>query len=194
MKTKEMARKKEATGLKFYEISQNNSGGSFITNDKLCHRLYIEANSSAEADSIAEDLGCYWNGVNEGSDCPCCGDRWYGAYSAIDLTSMTREKDSSYPVELWVDRKTSADEALVSLKERYSEFEWIKEPSINEKYGSQIIEGSVKLNNIEDYAQVLADQYGWTSPDSRIFYHDGRVKEIFSSKVETPKKKANKIG
>jgi hypothetical protein len=107
---------------------------------------------------------------------------------------MTREKDSSYPVELWVDRKTSADEELASLKERYSEFEWIKEPSINEKYGSQIIEGSIKLNSIEDYAQVLADQYGWTYPDARIFYYDGRVKEIFSSKVEAPKKKTNKIG
>ena len=192
LKTEEMARKKEATGLKFYEISQNNSGGSFITNDKLCHRLFIEANSSAEADSIAEDLGCYWNGVDEGSDCPCCGDRWSGAYSAIDLTSMTREKDSSYPVEECVDRKESASEALVSLKERYSEFEWIKEPSINEKYGSQIIEGSVKLNNIEDYAQVLADQYGWTSPDARIFYYDGSVKEIFSAKVEASKKKDKK--
>ena len=189
-----MARKKEEAGLKFYEYSQNNTGGSFATDDNLCHRLFIEANSSDEADSIAEGLGCYWNGVDEGSDCPCCGDRWYGAYSAIDLTSMTREKDSSYPVEECVDRKESASEALVSLKERYSEFEWIKEPSINEKYGSQIIEGSVKLNNIEDYAQVLADQYGWTSPDARIFYYDGSVKEIFSAKVEAHKKKTNKIG
>ena len=66
--------KKEA-GLKFYEYSQNNTGGSFTTDDKLCHRLFIEANSSTEADEIAEGLGCYWNGVDEGSDCPCCGDR-----------------------------------------------------------------------------------------------------------------------
>jgi hypothetical protein len=56
----------------------------------------------------------------------------------------------------------------------------------------------VKLNSIEDYAQVMADQYGWTSPDARIFYHDGRVKEIFSAKVEEQKakkkSKVNKIG
>lgn len=183
---------KKEVGLKFYEISQNNSGGSFITNDKLCHRLYIEANSSTEANEIAEGLGCYWNGVDEGQDCQCCGDRWYGGH-AVDITSMTKEKDSSYPVELWVDRKTTADEALASLKERYSEFEWIKVPSIDKKYGSQIIEGLVKLNSIEDYAQVMADQYGWTYPDARIFYHDGRVKEIFSAKVEAPKKKGRKI-
>jgi hypothetical protein len=187
--------KKEA-GLKFYEISQNNTGGSWVTDDKLCHRLYIEANSSTEADEIAEGLGCYWNGVDEGQDCPCCGDRWYGSH-AVDITSMTKEKDSSYPVELWVDRKTTQEEALASLKERYSGFEWIKAPSLDEKYGSPIIEGVVKLRSIEDYAQVTADQYGWTYPDARIFYHDGSVKEIFSSKVEAPKKKkvkVNKIG
>jgi len=184
-----MTKKKE---LRFYEYSQNNSGGSFVTNDKLCHRLYIEAYSEEESDEIAEGLGCYWNGVEDGRDCECCGDRWYSGHS-VDITSMTKEKDSAYPVELWVNRKKSADEALVSLKERYSEFEWIKEPSINEKYGSQIIEGSVKLYSIEDYAQVLADQYGWTYPDARIFYYDGRVKEIFSSRVEAPKKKGRKI-
>lgn len=27
----------------FYLFSQNNSGGSFIVNDKVCHRLFIEA-------------------------------------------------------------------------------------------------------------------------------------------------------
>ena len=198
LKTKGMTKEKEEADLKFYEISQNNTGGSFITNDKLCHRLFIEANSSTEADSIAEDLGCYWNGVAEGSDCSCCGDRWYGAYSAIDLTSMTREKNSSYPVKEWVNRKESASEVLEALKERYSEFEWVKEPLIIEKYGSPVIDGLVKLNSIEDYAQVLADQYGCTSPDARIFYYDGRVKEIFSAKVEEQKakkkSKVNKIG
>jgi hypothetical protein len=188
-----MARKKEETGLKFYEISQNNSGGSFITNDKLCHRLFIEANSSSEADSIAEDLGCYWNGVDEDMDCPCCGDRWYGSHS-VDITSMTKEKDSRYPVERWVNAKgLSAEDELKVLLERYSGMEWIEAPSINEKYGSRIIEGSIKLNSIEDYVQVVADQYGWTYPDARIFYYDGRVKEIFSSNVEAPKKKKNKI-
>jgi hypothetical protein len=193
-----MTRKKEEAGLKFYEYSQNNTGGSFATDDNLCHRLFIEANSSDEADSIAEGLGCYWNGVDEGSDCPCCGDRWYGAHSAINLESMTKEKDGSYPVEEWVHRESSPEEALDLLKARYSAFEWVKEPSLGEKYGSPIIEGLVKINSIEDYAQIVADQYGWTSPDARIFYHDGRVKEIFSAKIEEQKakkkSKVNKIG
>jgi hypothetical protein len=184
--------KKEA-GLKFYEYSQNNTGGSFITDDKLCHRLFIEANSSTEADEIAEGLGCYWNGVDEGSDCPCCGDRWHSGY-VVDISSMTKEKNSTYPVELWIDRKNSDSDPVADLKARYSNLEWDKEPELKEKYGSSIIEGVVKLNSIEDYAQIMADQYGWTSPDSRIFYHDGKVKEIFSAKVEEQKaKKKSKV-
>jgi len=182
-------KRKEDGSLKFYEISQNNSGGSFVTDDKLCHRLFIEARSSAEADSIAEDLGCYWNGVDEGMDCECCGDRWYGSHS-IDITSMTQEKDGRYPVERWISGYgLSAEDELKVLLERYSDMEWIKIPEIGEKYGSKIIEGLIKLNTIEDYAQVMADQYGCTYPDARIFYHDGSVKEIFSSKVEAPKNK-----
>ena len=184
-----MAKKEE--GLKFYEYSQNNTGGSFVTDDKLCHVLFIEANSSTEADSIAEDLGCYWNGVEEGSDCECCGDRWYSGY-VVDISSMTKEKNSTYPVELWVDRKNSDTDLVADLKARYSNLEWYKEPELKEKYGSPIIEGIVKLRTIEDYAQVIADRYGWTYPDARIFYHNGSVKEIFSANVEEPKKKKAK--
>nr|DAQ95528.1 MAG TPA: hypothetical protein [Caudoviricetes sp.] len=33
----------------FYLFNQNNSGGSFIVNDKVCHRLFIEADDGREA-------------------------------------------------------------------------------------------------------------------------------------------------
>ncbi|WP_144625075.1 DUF7296 family protein [Bacillus altitudinis] len=105
--------------MTFYEYTQNNSGGHFEVNDKLCHRVFIEADNLDEADSIAESLGVYFNGVSDGIDCGCCGDRWY-----------------------------SGDEADLSE------------------------------SNIEEYAQFLADEYGWTSPDARIFYKDGTVTEI----------------
>ena len=60
----------------WYKFRQNNSGGNFIVDDKVCHFLYIETNNFSKAVSIAENLGCYWNGVEKGIDCPCCGDRW----------------------------------------------------------------------------------------------------------------------
>ena len=58
---------------KFYEFNQNNSGGSFTVNDKLCHRVVIEAKDTIEANEIAQNLGIYFNGVEEGFDCSWVG-------------------------------------------------------------------------------------------------------------------------
>ncbi len=166
------------TNSKFFEISQNNSGGSFITNDVLCHRLFIEADSYEEAILKAEGLGCYWNGVEGGCDCECCGDRWYQPHREIDLANMVTDKHGGYPVHNFIQKGDSIEK----FKEDYKGMEWIDEPVMGEKYGSPIISGSIKLRNIEDYAQVLSNLFGWTEPETRIFYKDGSVKEISSSK------------
>lgn len=167
---------------KFYEISQNNSGGSFTVDNKLCHRLFIEAESSDEASSIAEDLGCYWDGCDTGSDCPCCGDRWYRPWSSdgIDLEEMNT-KWNGYEVTLW-GKDQSPEELLSDFKSRYSDMTWLVEPKIEDKYGSKRAIGRVRLDNIEQYAQICANLYGWTTPDARIFYKNGEVKEIFMNK------------
>lgn len=115
--------------MKWFEFSQNNTGGSFDVDDNVCHRLFIEAVDEETASSIAETKGVYFDGVDEGRDCPCCGDRWSSYYNEV-----------KFPVD----------------------------------YGS----GKV-FNTVEEYAQYLADDYGWTTPDARIFYQDGSVKEIF---------------
>lgn len=122
---------------KFYEFSQNNTGGSFVTDDKLCHKIIIEAVSEEEAIQRAEDLGCYWDGVMDGIDCPCCGDRWHPFPSEIDLS------------------------------------EW-KKAGLGD--------------TIEQYAQYYANQYGYTTPDSRIFYIDGRITEIFINGIQNKHK------
>ena len=88
----------------WYEFTQNNSGGSFVVDDKVCHRIYIEAENFKEAVAIAESLGCYWNGCAKGIDCPCCGDRWSKwDKDPIDLEEYNTEGmnaevyDSIYP-------------------------------------------------------------------------------------------------
>ena len=60
----------------FYTFDQNNSGGSFVRNNRLAEYVIIEADSAKEANSRAEDIGIYFGGED---DCPCCGDRWYEA-------------------------------------------------------------------------------------------------------------------
>lgn len=160
---------------KFYEFSQNNSGGSFDVDENVCHRLFIEADSEKEAIRKAEDLGCYWDGVENGSDCACCGDRWHTPYGHVDILSMDRKKDGGYPVEKFL---TNRAHGVKDFKKDYPGMEWIEEPVKGEKYNSPYISGRVRLRNIEDYAQVMANLYGWTTPDIRIFYKDGTVKEI----------------
>jgi hypothetical protein len=126
--------------LNWFEVCQNNSGGSFDVDDKLCHRLLIEATSIDEATSKAEDLGCYWDGVSKGTDCECCGDRWSTPYLTLE-----------FPMP------------------------WSK------GYGKS--KADCQLASVEEYAQYLADEYGWTTPDARLYYYSGEVKEIFSKRA-----------
>lgn len=113
----------------WYKFSQNNSGGSFIVTDTLCHNVWIEADSLSIAVDQAKDLGVYFDGVSKGFDCDCCGDRWYEPWEAQE-----------FPVK-WSETKS--------------------------------------FETVEEYAQYLADRYGWTSPDARLYYKDGTVKEIY---------------
>lgn len=121
--------------MKWYEFSQNNSGGSFAVDDKLCHRVFIEAETIKDAIDKAKDIGIYFNGVELELDCPCCGDRWYQPRSHIDIETL------------------------------------------NESYTK------TDLNTIEDYAKYLANNFGgWTSPEARLFYSNGRVLEVMSER------------
>lgn len=63
----------------FYKFRQNNSGGTFIFDDKrgLSVNVWVEADDLTDACNRAEKLGVYFNGVYTGYDCECCGDRWY---------------------------------------------------------------------------------------------------------------------
>jgi len=73
--------------LETYLFRQNNSGG-FLTNNVVIKNpeqgfmvghldAYIHATSQDEANKIAESCGIYFDGVEKGEDCECCGDRWY---------------------------------------------------------------------------------------------------------------------
>ena len=62
----------------YYTFVQNNSGGNFLSEkDKFSHFTIIEAESAEEATKKAKSLGIYFNGAADGTDCSCCGSRWY---------------------------------------------------------------------------------------------------------------------
>lgn len=171
----------------FYEYSQNNSGGSFKINKRLCHRVVIEADSISEADAKAEKLGIYFNGVADGMDCSCCGDRWASPYDAVDIEGY---KKKGYPVNTYGNFGESMSNEEKKGKEeyfwnKYKKYKFVKEPvwgKIKNVSIEQFI-GMIEINSIEDYFQFRANEHGWTTPDARIFYKNGKVKEIFKENL-----------
>lgn len=75
----------------FYHYLQNNSSGVFDDNaeDGTGRDVIIEAYSAKDANKRAKKIGIYFNGVNKGIDCPCCGDRWCKAYDGEGTISPT---------------------------------------------------------------------------------------------------------
>lgn len=161
----------------WYEASQNNSGGSFVVNEVLCHRLFIEAESAEQASNIAQKLGVYYDGCRNGMDCNCCGDRWYEPDKVPDLTKMEvsvtgyKGEDQVTLLEKWLAKYGNLP------RKDGEDFKFDKK-----SYCTTL---SHKVSHtIESYAQWLADEYGWTTPDVRLFYLDGTVKEIFKQTKE----------
>lgn len=96
--------------MKYYTFSQNNSGGSFRTTDKIKEYVIIEAPDAEYANFLAERLEIYFDGVSDGRDCGCCGDRWH----------RTSESDGdavpsiySYPIPIELRKKTKVYSGLV---------------------------------------------------------------------------------
>ena len=77
----------------FYTYRQNNSYGVFDVDEHVKHYVIIEADAASEADKKAENLGIYFDGVEKGRDCPCCGDRWHKAYSLGAGIEGTKEPE-----------------------------------------------------------------------------------------------------
>lgn len=163
----------------FYLFEQNNSGGFFDVDDKLCHYLYIEADCKNEAIAIAESIGCYWDGVREGIDCPCCGDRWSEDCDKIDIEKLKSDGCTVYVGVL--DRE---EEAINKWNKMYGKYTIIEQPEFEKCFFVDYYKysGKIAFKNIEEYAQCISDTYGWTVPDARIYYKNGEVKEIFTKR------------
>lgn len=77
----------------FYKFSQNNSGGSFIVNEQVGQYVIIEADNYNEANRLAQEKAhIYFDGCEDGTDCNCCGDRWYSTYDDGDEVPMIYDK------------------------------------------------------------------------------------------------------
>lgn len=167
----------------FYEFDQNNSGGYFHNNEVICPHMIFQCDSEEEAIKLAEDKGLYWDGVEKGIDCPCCGDRWYRYPQFIDLHKLRSE---GYPVSRYQVGKN--DEYTVSeWNRKYGKYNIIEQPTWEEGM-FRVYKGKISFSDVEEYEQFWADEYcicnGDIFPAARIFYKDGSVKEIYRTKLE----------
>ena len=145
MQTTNNKRKCYMNELKWFEFSQNNSGGHFDVDDKVCHRLFVEAKSFDDAVEKAEELGCYWYGVDNGIDCPCCGDRW--SKWCDDPVDLEKYKTEGYRVSvydgIWSDTEGE-------WENKYRKYGVVKEPEFETRYSTRSYVGSICFNNIEE--------------------------------------------
>jgi hypothetical protein len=146
----------------YYEYDQNNSGGSFIQDDKVTHRVFVECDNSVDAKWWASKLGIYFDGVADGIDCPCCGDRRYEA-NRVEFPYSYGSFDES-------EAKRIADKYGCDIAESKKQISYHKDPH------------DVVFKNIESYAQYLADRFSWTEPDAYIYKKDKTKAEIFKEK------------
>jgi len=64
----------------FFTFHQTNSGGSRTLDKDTAHNVIIEADSYTDANDRAEAHGLYFDGIDQGLDCGCCGERWTRMY------------------------------------------------------------------------------------------------------------------
>lgn len=68
---------------KFFTFNQNNSFGTFKYDKEkgITRAVIIEAVDVDDSVNRAENIGLYFEGISDGIDCPCCGDRWTKPWS-----------------------------------------------------------------------------------------------------------------
>lgn len=99
----------------FYLFRQNNSGGSFeIDAVNIGPRVWIEADTPEEANVYAQALGIYFDGVENGYDCECCGDRWEHAttYDEYEAVKVYPEFDFNYHDEIYIHMKDGSVQVI----------------------------------------------------------------------------------
>jgi hypothetical protein len=111
--------------LFWYHYQQNNSGGTFDIDEKagIGPRVWIEAPSADAADRRAEDIGLYFDGLEKGVDCPCCGDRWYPTSNHPEKHPLiSREFDFNWHPIVYLHHH---DGRVTSLTEDNAPEEWL---------------------------------------------------------------------
>lgn len=124
----------------FYEFRQNNSGGSFRTDLVAGVSIFvsIEAIDYWHAVYKAERIGLYWDGVDRGYDCSCCGDRWSKPWSEDGTEEPTIYGEAISDPETWVFKTGDDDEPEGFIHHMDGRVEAVFTTSRRAGYGSTV--------------------------------------------------------
>lgn len=100
--------------MTWYNFSQNNSGGRFDIDDEIGigPQVWIEADDENRAVQKALSLGVYFNGVHDGMDCPCCGDRWHYPWDGHNKPSINYMFDFMWHNKVYLQHKNGTIERI----------------------------------------------------------------------------------
>lgn len=107
--------------MPYFNFSQNITGGSFHFSESggITVHVVVEAKDSESANATAMSKGVYFDGVDSGKDCGCCGDRWDRAelggweQPSVYGRPLGRKDDSNRPSVFWanLDRQIAVHHA-----------------------------------------------------------------------------------
>jgi len=154
---------------KTYEFHQNNSGGSFDTDENVCARVFIEAISYEDAIRKIEPMI-----ESQSSSCPCCGDRWYLSEKIVDIQHF---KETGYEVHTYTDMN---EDAFKEWERKYGMFPRLSEPVLDNTGIFEKVSARIYFESVDHYIQFMVNEYGrWTTPDARLHRIDGRKKDFY---------------
>ena len=110
--------------MPYFRYRQNNSGGVFT---RPAIHVFVEADTAAEADALAQGHGIYFDGCETGDDCECCGDRWSRAWEEgqdeprVYGEPVIKYLASDY-VGMWAEPKRGIHEVMIVYKTGDVEF------------------------------------------------------------------------
>lgn len=100
--------------MAFYTFWQNNSGGVYHEDGAVEEVVIVEADTAADANVEACNIGVYFNGVEKDIDCECCGDRWSPVeeWDAYEVPSLAEQAITTF-----TDKRTNKVNVVIYRKD-----------------------------------------------------------------------------
>lgn len=114
--------------MKWYNFCQNNSGGYYIGS----YSVWIETFNHNAANALAQEFcGVYFDGVEKGKDCACCGDRWSRIYDEDEYVSA--EQPSNTIPDYVIPRYKDDEIIMIRLQADGTKIDFYKKDVIGDK-------------------------------------------------------------